>query len=235
MDASLGEHQYTAQTGTSSNLSQVLLEQNAPTPLMDQWNLNIQYEFAPTWVLELGYIGSHGIHQTSAIRELNEAELASPSNPVNGITTNTVANANVRVPYLGFSPAGLSDDEFTGDAKFNSLQATVRKQLSHGLTLQAAYTWSKSLTDFNVASQNQDSNDPNNLAQQYGPNPALPSAAARPELQLGPAHWQSGRIDGQTAQWVESVRCDGRSRRHTFNYHRYSRRIQSTDSVLDLL
>ncbi len=162
----------TAQTGTSSNLSQVLLEQNAPTPLMDQWNLNIQYEFAPTWVLELGYIGSHGIHQTSAIRELNEAELASPSNPVNGITTNTVANANVRVPYLGFSPAGLSDDEFTGDAKFNSLQATVRKQLSHGLTLQAAYTWSKSLTDFNVASQNQDSNDPNNLAQQYGPNPA---------------------------------------------------------------
>jgi hypothetical protein len=139
---------------------------------MDQWNLNIQYEFAPTWVLELGYIGSHGIHQTSAIRELNEAELASPSNPVNGITTNTVANANVRVPYLGFSPAGLSDDEFTGDAKFNSLQATVRKQLSHGLTLQAAYTWSKSLTDFNVASQNQDSNDPNNLAQQYGPNPA---------------------------------------------------------------
>jgi hypothetical protein len=31
----------------------------------------------------------------------------------------------------------------SSDMKYNSLQATLRKQLSHGLQLQAAYTWSR--------------------------------------------------------------------------------------------
>ena len=61
------------------------------------------------------------------------------------VTTNTAANASLRVPYLGFAPGGLISGTTDGDDKFNSLQATVRKRLSHGLTLQAAYTWSKSL------------------------------------------------------------------------------------------
>jgi Carboxypeptidase regulatory-like domain len=157
-------------TGTSSNLTETVLQQNFYTPLTDEWNLNTQYEFLPSWVLEVGYIGSHGIHQSNGLRAINEAQLASAGSPVHGITTNTVANASVRVPYLGFSPAGLPDDEFTGDSKFNSLQATVRKQMSHGLTLQAAYTWSKSLNDFNTATHSTNSNDPNDLRQQYGPN-----------------------------------------------------------------
>jgi hypothetical protein len=45
---------------------------------------------------------------------------------------------------------------------------TVRKQLSHGVSLQGAYTWSKSLTDIYDTTAN--SNDANNLAQQYGPS-----------------------------------------------------------------
>ncbi len=159
-------------TGTSSNLSQVLVEQQIVTPLIYQWNLNTQYEFAHSWVLELGYVGTHGIHQYSGSRQINEAGLASPTNPINGITTNTVANASLRVPYLGFSPAGMSTAETKGDVKFNSLQATLRKQMSHGLTLQAAYTWSKSLNDFtNAANNSANSGDPNNFRQQYGPNP----------------------------------------------------------------
>ena len=156
--------------GTSSNVTAIVLQPNIPTPLTNQWNLNTQYEFLPGWVLELGYVGSHGIHQIAGIRQLNEAQLASPSNPINGITANTVANASLRVPYLGFAPQGLSTDVFTGDYKYNSLQATVRKQMSHGLTLAAAYTWGKSLNNYNPVSASQANGDPNDLKQQYGPN-----------------------------------------------------------------
>jgi hypothetical protein len=159
------------QAGTSSNLSVTLGQQNMPTPLTDEWNLNTQYEFLPGWVLELGYVGSHGIHQTTGTHEINEAQLASPTNPINGLTTNTVANASLRVPYLGFAPGGLNAQLFTGDSKFNSLQATVRKQMSHGLTLQAAYTWSRELSDLTGGTTGLDSNDPNNSRQQYGPSP----------------------------------------------------------------
>ncbi len=162
----------TVQTASSSNLSQTLVQENIVTPLIQEWNLNMEYEFARTWVLELGYVGTHGIHQYNGNVQINEAQLASPANPVNGLTVNTTSNASGRVPYLGFSPAGMSTSETNGDVKFNSLQATVRKQMSHGLTMQAAYTWSKSLNDFtNAANNSSNSGDPNNLRQQYGPNP----------------------------------------------------------------
>jgi hypothetical protein len=154
--------------GTSSNLSDDLQAENYLTPLVYEWNVNTQYEFLPSWVLELGYVGSRGIHQPVMTTQLiNQASLASPGNPINGITTNTVANASLRVPYLGFAPSGLMDATTEGDDKFNSLQATVRKQLSHGLSLQAAYTWSKSLTTgaLNI-------NNAYNHGAQYGLNPS---------------------------------------------------------------
>jgi hypothetical protein len=90
-------------TLSGSLLNLPYLTQNFVTPLVYQWNLNTQYEFAREWVLELGYVGETGIHQvygTSSPRQVNEALLASPTNPVNGITTNTVANANYRLPIL---------------------------------------------------------------------------------------------------------------------------------------
>ena len=60
-------------------------------------------------------------------------------NPVNGITTTTVANTAFRVPYVGYSPTGLQISEFNNYSNYNSLQLTVRKQVSHGLTIQGAY------------------------------------------------------------------------------------------------
>jgi Carboxypeptidase regulatory-like domain len=159
------------QTGTSSNLNVDLMGPVYLVPTTYEWNLNTQYEFLPQWVLEVGYVGSRGIHQVPdfipnggfAFHQLNEAQLASPSHPINGITTNTVGNAAVRVPYLGFSALGLADDPTFGDSKFNSLQATVRKQMSHGIQMQAAYTYSRAFTNTAYAVYN----DPN--VKRYGP------------------------------------------------------------------
>jgi hypothetical protein len=56
--------------------------------------------------------------------------------------------------------------EFDGSANYNSLQLTVRKQMTHGLSLQGAYTWGKDLSH-SIADKS-DSNVASNLAQQYG-------------------------------------------------------------------
>ncbi len=131
---------------TGSDLAQSFMIENLVTPLVYSWNLNTQYQLTPTMVLELGYVGSHGIHQPNTLHILNEAVLATTSNPVNGVTVNTNANARLRVPFLGFSPTGLQAADNQGDFKFNSFQATLRKQLSHGLSFQAAYTFSRAFT-----------------------------------------------------------------------------------------
>ena len=163
----------------SSFLSTPLLDADTHTPLIQQYNLGIQYEFMPRWVLELGYVGSKGVNLVDYNHNINGAQLvASPANPLieNGsisgpggvdITNNTVPNVLARVPFLGYQPQGLQITAFDGRSNYNSLQATVRHQFSHGLQVQAAYTWSKVLSDLIGTSAN--SNDALDLNQQYGP------------------------------------------------------------------
>ncbi len=149
-------------TGTGSNLVILSTAANYLVPVTYEWNLNVQYEFAPQWVLELGYVGSRGVHQSPdptfdggiLEHQVNQPLLASSSNPLdcgtaavpnpNGcITTNTAANAALRVPYLGFSGTGIGVDQTISDTRFNSLQATVTKRFSRGLQMQAAYTYAR--------------------------------------------------------------------------------------------
>jgi hypothetical protein len=160
-----------------SDLSQSAQIDNFLTPLVYSWNVNFQYQLASRWMVEAAYVGSHGIHQPSTLHIINGANLASASDPINGITANTVANARLRVPYLGFSPTGLQYADTVGAYKYNSLQFTLRKQLSAGLTFQAAYTFSRAFTDQGYTTTippgpgSSNLGDPNNLAQQYGLNP----------------------------------------------------------------
>jgi hypothetical protein len=115
--------------------------------------LGIQYEFAQGWVLDLGYVGSSGINLLDYNHNHNQALLATPTNSLSYLCDdstpqicNTSENTEFRVPYLGYQPAGLQATDFNGFSNYSSLQATVRHQFSHGLSLQAAYTWSKNLS-----------------------------------------------------------------------------------------
>jgi len=162
-------------TGANSSLNTPFY-QTIHTPLTRQYNFGFQYEFLPQWVLEVGYVGSSGINQANYNHNYNLAELASPSDPINGVTTNTAANAVYRVPYLGYQPIGLQGTEYDATYHYNSLQTTVRKQFSHGLTMQAAFTWSKDLTDLQecgptgcIGDGQTNSNLATDLAQQQGP------------------------------------------------------------------
>jgi len=158
-----------------SNLNEYMLSENYPTPYSLSWNLNLQDEFVPGWVLELGYVGSRGVHQPTGGLQINEAQLAgnplgtntivAPGIAAGLVTTNTVANASLRVPYLGFAPGGMPTSTVAEDTKFNSFQATLRKPLSRGVTLQAAYSFSRDFSTGTLLS-----NDPNNSRQQYGPD-----------------------------------------------------------------
>jgi len=139
------------------------------TPLVRQYNLGIQYEVARSYVVEIAYVGSSGLNIGDYSHNVNTAQLASSSNPINGMTTNTVQNASARVPYLGFTPIGLQKNDFNGVYNYNSLQTTFRKQFSRGFGFQAAYTWSKNLT--NVSWNSSNINNPNDMDQQYGQAP----------------------------------------------------------------
>ena len=135
-------------------------------PRLQQWNLSAQLRMSRTLSLDVGYVGSHANHLLIA-RGLNQPLLSSASNPVNCgydgiaadcISVNTSANANLRVPVLGETPTALLDNEFAGASSYHSLQATLRSQVWHGLSLQANYTYSRAANNTVI------DNDQNNLA-----------------------------------------------------------------------
>ena len=154
-------------TGQTSGLNVPFLDEVLHTPLVRQYNLGVQYEFLPRWVLEVGYVGSSALNLLDEYHNNNTPLLASPSNPIRGLTTNTIANIPFRVPYLGYQAVGVRGTGFDGSSNYNSFQVTVRKQFSHGFTMQAAYTWSKDLT--NLYNSVANSNNASDLSQQWGP------------------------------------------------------------------
>jgi hypothetical protein len=167
----------------NSGLNTPLDPTRVHTPLVQEYSLGIQYQFVPGWVLEVGYVGSTGINLTDYNHNHNQATLVTPTpsaiDPAGDIygicqviagntICNTANNASFRVPYLGYEATGLQSSDNNARSFYNSLQVTVRHQFSHGLTLQAAYTWSRDLTTvFNSNSAN--INDSADLGAQYGP------------------------------------------------------------------
>jgi hypothetical protein len=137
------------------------------TSMVQEWSLNGQYQIKGSWVAEIGYVGTRGAH-LGVTKFLNQAQLASPTNPVNCglptgcITTNTAANAALRVPFVGETTTAMSEaSSWTGNQWYHGLGVTLRKDLSHGLNFKVAYTFSKAEATPNYM------NDQNNPASQW--------------------------------------------------------------------
>jgi hypothetical protein len=131
-------------TGNSFLRSPILTDPDFKESTVQQYDLNLQYQHK-SYVFSVAYAGAKGTHLALG-RSNNQPPLAGPSNPVNGLTTNSVANAVERVPFVGLSPFILRL-ESSGYSSYNSLQTTLKKDMSHGFQFLAAYTFSKSIDD----------------------------------------------------------------------------------------
>lgn len=108
----------------------VFVDPNNKTPYTQQYNLTVQYQFAHTWVIDVGYQGA-SIKKLLATRNLG--------NDGNGLGLATDQNGAV----LG----QLKAYEYRAASSYNSLQVRVEKRLSAGLSMIHAYAWSHSLDE----------------------------------------------------------------------------------------
>lgn len=112
-----------------------------------EYNLNVQYAMGRGYLLEVGYVGTQSAHRSGQV-EFDQALLASPGNPINGQTANSINNVTARLPIQGVSEGSLfTDSVFV--ANYNALQIGLRRQMTAGLQLQTSYTWSKNLDEVN--------------------------------------------------------------------------------------
>jgi carboxypeptidase family protein/TonB-dependent receptor-like protein len=101
------------------------------------WNVNFEHAITNTLSVDIGYVASRS---TGIFQQVNY-NLAPPTSDT---TLANPASEQTRAPYFGQFPWFSSINLF-GDNQMNwyrSLQISVTKRVSHGLTVNAAYTYS---------------------------------------------------------------------------------------------
>jgi hypothetical protein len=181
----------------TSSLSVGAISDSNRSPYSQQYNLNLQYEFAQNFLWQVGYVGS-GTRHLDGCRQFNQGLIATPENPVNGQITTTNENLAQRVPFEGIA-GGSYICETSFNASYNGLQTSVTKRTSFGLTLLASYTFSKTL-DYTSGTGGIDSleldfmsGDQNDRNQSHGPSDfdrthrvVLSAVYQTPNLRKGP-------------------------------------------------
>jgi hypothetical protein len=135
--------------------------------------MGLQAKLMKDMVLTTTFDGNRGTHLLE-YRDINQANLASPTDPIRGVTTNTVANIPLRVPYQGFTASSFEDIESNGESWYNALDVSLEKRMSHGLQFLASYTYARSLSTAmnSVSGVNGGTIDgnQNSPSQAYGPD-----------------------------------------------------------------
>jgi len=128
-------------------------------PSYQNYSLSVQHEVMANTVLEVAYVGTKGTHLLGEV-DLNQPTLGTR-------LANPEVYENAIAPYLGYGAISSRAPIFTSN--YNSLQASMNRRFSRGLTLGVVYTYSKFLTtntqDRSVATYNT-----YNLGQSYGPS-----------------------------------------------------------------
>jgi len=109
--------------------------------------------------LEVGYVGTKGIHLLGDV-DLNQPTVATR-------LANPEVYENAIAPWLGYQAITSRDPVYTSN--YNSLQVSLNRRMTKGLTLGVAYTWSKLLTT-NTNDRGTGASDSYNLKLDYGPS-----------------------------------------------------------------
>jgi hypothetical protein len=118
--------------------------------IADEWNVTVQHQFAGNTTVQVGYVGQRGTHLMVpfdyAQRVLLPGGTTAPS-PYFAANPGLYSVLGGGTPTSDTPGAEVSGTKSNGTMRYNSLQAVVQKQMTHGLQYQVAYTFSKCMSD----------------------------------------------------------------------------------------
>ncbi|HET6178445.1 MAG TPA: carboxypeptidase-like regulatory domain-containing protein [Candidatus Sulfotelmatobacter sp.] len=144
-----------------TTVSFTAMDPHAPSQYIEQWSGSVEKSLGHQTTLELGYLGSHGVHLQRA-HLINNAPpgpgAIGPRRPFPKVSfvAGTVLPTGVTYtpPASGCPPDQVCFPVSTINLLENSAQSwydagyvNVRRRYSHGLTFLANYTWAKNLSD----------------------------------------------------------------------------------------
>ena len=147
----------------------------------ERWDLGIQQSLTPNTLLEVLYVGNHGVHLPVATQNLNaprvqylsttpyrnqalaNAYSTKVANPYSGLLPNSSANnsstvnySNLVYPYPQYGTSAVNiQNQTIGQSYYHSAIVHIEQRKKHGLLLTANYSFSK-LTEADTFRNEQD-------------------------------------------------------------------------------
>jgi hypothetical protein len=166
-------------TPFGATMTLLTLDPHLRLPYAQDWNLNIERSFGDDWLLEVGYVGTKGTKLPRFIED-------NPSLPLPGETW-SAQQSNIDAQRVNCLPTPQGNCNYSSvglivgaaNSSYHALETSLRKRFSHGVSVLASYTLSKSIDDvssFNitgsasqpVAGENDLAQNPLNLAAERG-------------------------------------------------------------------
>jgi hypothetical protein len=151
--------------GTGLGNASVGTELTARQPYTLQWNVSVQHEFMKDTRLEVGYVAS----RTKNAQSKYDANAINPADRLAFAQSN--ASLTSLKPFLALQSGSIAVYSYHGSASYDSLQAAFNTRFRHDLTFAAVYTYSKTISDVALRSNNGNGNlllDPFNLGAMRG-------------------------------------------------------------------
>lgn len=152
--------------GLLTNAGQAVsfFEENLRTGYMQRWSFNVQRQLPHQFVTDVSYVGNRGtkldsstaldalpvqylsrssVRDQATIDYLN-TKFANPFYPLlpgTNLAAATVNRSQLLLPYPQFS--GMTVTRPLGYSWYHSLQSSLQRRFSRGVTINANYTWSK--------------------------------------------------------------------------------------------
>ena len=142
--------------------------------MIQNWDIEIEHQFAADLILSVAYVGTHGTHLRSSLAQINNLnpKFFSLGTALNAnIDSATATTLGINPPFQEFTslygPGSIAQAlrpfpqyqsintdcclENLGQSTYNALLAKLERRFHNGLNLLASYTYSKTLTDADSA------------------------------------------------------------------------------------
>ena len=131
-------------------LSINVINPNFTAPYAMNFNLNIQRQLPFNMIFQIGYVGAQGRHleltyEGNPISPAGSAACAADPVCVQNRSTQHTSYPSHALYAPGNIFASVGTQSTVGVSNYNSMQISLRKTLTHGLSFQANYTWSHSI------------------------------------------------------------------------------------------
>jgi hypothetical protein len=140
---------FTAAIVGNQAISAAAIDPHQGTPYSPQWSLNVQREIAKNTVIEVGYLGSGGVHLEQNVQPNNSMPGTTVKRAYFGVTLSPEIQAALKFP-MSSAVVPVSQVNFfphSAQSNYHALALRLEKRYQDGLSLLSSFTWSKAISN----------------------------------------------------------------------------------------